>query len=105
MEPESSARLLSGRNFQSFAPPDTLHAIFADKPARQLEERGDATIPIAALLTSQGDDRLGQPALILALRGLITLRASRLMEQTAGPPFTESLFPSVFHGDPPPLGT
>jgi hypothetical protein len=37
IEPESSARLLLGGNFQSFAPPDALHAIFADKPARQLE--------------------------------------------------------------------
>jgi hypothetical protein len=70
-----------------------------------LEQRGDATVPIAAILTSQGDDRLGQPAFILALRGMITLRAPRLMEQTAGPPFTESLFPSMFNGDPPPLGT
>jgi hypothetical protein len=81
------------------------NTIFTDKPARQLEQRGDATVPIAAILTSQGDDRLGQPAFILALRGLITLRAPRLTEQAAGPPFAESLFPSVFHGDPPPLGT
>jgi hypothetical protein len=70
-----------------------------------LEQRRNATVPIAAILTSQGDDRLGQPTFIRALRGLITLRAPRLMEQTAGPPFAESLFPSVFNGDPPPLGT
>jgi hypothetical protein len=105
VEPESAARLLLGRNLQPFAPPNTLHAIFADKPARQLEQRRNATVPIAAILTSQGNDRLGQPAFILALRGLITLRASRLMQQMAGPPFTESLFPSVCNGDPPPLGT
>ena len=105
VEPESSARLLLGRNLQPLAPPNTLHAIFADKPPRQLEQRRNATVPIAAILTSQGDDRLGQPAFILALRGLITLRTSQLMEQTAGPPFTEPLFPSVFNGDPPPLGT
>jgi hypothetical protein len=70
-----------------------------------LEQRRNATVPIAAILTSQGDDRLGQPAFILALRGLITLRAPRLTEQPAGPPFAESLFPSVVNGDPPPLGT
>jgi len=56
-------------------------------------------------LTSQGHDRLRQPIFILPLCGLITLRAPRLVEQTAGPPFTESLFPSALNGDPPPLGT
>lgn len=105
VEPESSAGLLLGRDLQPLAPPDTLHAIFAHKAARHFEQRGDATVPIAAVLTSQGEDRLRQPAFVLPLRGLITLRAARLMEQTAGPPFTESLFPSVLNGDPPPLGT
>jgi len=105
VEPESSARLLLGRNLQPLAPPNTLHSIFADQPARHSEQRRNATVPIAAILTSQGDDRLRQPIFILPLGGLITLRAPRLIEQTAGSPFTESLFPSVLNGDPPPLGT
>jgi len=41
----------------------------------------------------------------VALSALIALRATRLMDQTAGPPFTQSFFPSVVNGDAPPLGT
>jgi hypothetical protein len=105
VEPESSARLLFGRNFQSFASPDALHTIFADAPARLLEQSGDATVAVATILAGQCDDGLRQPIFIAALRGLITLRPPRLMDQAAGLPFTQSFLPSVVNGDAAPLGT
>jgi len=105
IQPESPAWLLSGRNFQTFAFPDPLHTIFADPPARLLQQRRNAPVPEAAVLTGQGDDRLRQAVFIMALRGLITLCSPRLTDQSAGPPFTQAFFPSVLNGEATPLGT
>jgi len=105
VEPESSAWLLFERNLQSFAPPDALHPIFAHIPAGLLQQGCNAPIPVAAILTGQGQDRLCQPIFVIALGGLIALGSPRLAHQPACAPFTQSLFPSVLNGDATPLGT
>jgi hypothetical protein len=105
IEPKSSPRPLLGRNFQSLTTPDALHAIFADTPTGDLEQRSDASVAKAAVLAGQGDNRLREPIFVVSLRGLIALRAARLPHQPAGVPFTQSFFPSVMNGDPAPLGT
>jgi len=105
VEPQPSSRLLFGRNLQPFPPPDTLHSIFANVPARFFEQRSNAPVAVAAVLTGQSDDRLRQPIFVVALRGLIALCPAWLAHQPARAPFTQSFFPSVMNGNPAPLGT
>jgi hypothetical protein len=105
VDPQPAAGPLLGGNLQPFPSPDALHAIFADAPARLLEQRRDPPIPEAAILAGQSHDGLRQLIFVMALRRLIALRSSRLPHQPARSPFTQSFFPSVVNGDPAPLGT
>ena len=105
VKPQSSARLLLGRNLQAFPPPDALHTIFAHRPARLFQQGRDAPVAVAAVLASQPQHRLCQSVFVVALRRLVTLRSARLAHQPARVPFTASFFPSVLNGDAAPLGT
>lgn len=93
------------RNLQAFPSPDALHSIFADFPADLLEQRRDSSIPEAAILTGEGEDRLGEPILVVGLRGLIALRGAPLPDQLAGVPFRDSFVPCVLNGEASPRGT
>jgi hypothetical protein len=93
------------RNLQAFAPPDALHAIFADPPAGVLEQRRDSSITEAAILAGEGEDRLRKPILVVRLCRLIALRGAPLPDQPAGAPFGESFVPCVLNGEASPRGT
>jgi hypothetical protein len=105
VEPQTTARFLLGRDLQSFPPPDALDPVSAHVPASLLQQGRDPPVAVAAILTGQGDDRLGQLVFVVPLRWLIALGSPRLPYQPAGVPFTQSLVPSVLDGDAAPLGT
>ena len=58
IQPETAARLLLLRNLKPLTAPDPLDAILADLPTRSLQQRRNAPITVAAILTSKLDDCL-----------------------------------------------
>jgi hypothetical protein len=94
-----------GGNFQAFSPPDPLHAILANLPPGQLQQRRDPAVSETAILTGERKDRLRQPILVRQLRRLVALRGAPLPHQAAGVPFTHSFVPCVLNGGAAPPGT
>jgi hypothetical protein len=92
-------------HFQALPPPDALHSILAYCPSGHLQQGGDSSITEATILAGQGEDRLGEPILVVALGGLIALRSPPLPNYSAGVPFTQSFVPSVLNGEASPHGT
>jgi hypothetical protein len=85
VEPQPASWLLLLGNLQSFATPDTLHAILAYPPASSLQQRRDAAIPITAVLAGKLDDRLRECIFVFTPYRSIALRAARLVGQPACP--------------------
>jgi hypothetical protein len=81
VKPQPAARLLLLRYLQTFATPDSLHAILAYIPARFLQLDGDASISVPAVLVGQRDDGPGQRVFVVPLCGLIALRAAWLINR------------------------
>jgi hypothetical protein len=105
VQPQPTARLVSGGNLQAFPPPNALHSVLAHSPAGQLQQCCDSPIPEPPVLARQGEDRLREPILVVALGGLVALRGAPLPDQSAGVPFTEPLVPRVLNGEASPHGT
>jgi hypothetical protein len=83
VEPETAARLLPLWHLQAFASPYPLHTILADAPTGMHQERRDAAVTISAILAGKIDDRQSQRIFVFPLGRPITLRATRLVHQTA----------------------
>ena len=65
IEPQPASFRLARRDFQPLPPPDTLHPLGIDAPARGPQQRGDAPIAVAAIFASQPDDRRTQRRFII----------------------------------------
>jgi hypothetical protein len=68
VQPQPTARLLLLRYLQPFATPDALYPVLANLPAIPLQQRRDAAIAIASILTGQLYDGPGEGILVFALR-------------------------------------
>src|ERR1700722_1025890 len=92
VEPQPAARLLPRRNLQPFATPDTLDPVLATLPAFSLQQRRDATVAIASILSGKIGDGPGERVFILAPCQMVALGAAWLVHQPARPPFAHALF-------------
>jgi hypothetical protein len=79
VEPQPPARLLSLRNLQPLATPDTLHAILAYPPAGPLQQRRDPAIPITAVLAGKLNDLLRECIFVFPPDRTVALRAGWLV--------------------------
>jgi hypothetical protein len=70
---------------------DTLHAILTNMRARFLQQRGNAPVAIATLLTGQLGDRLCQCIFVGSIRRLVALCSAPLSDQPARVPFTHPM--------------
>src|SRR5579859_2883596 len=91
VEPQPSTRLLLLRNRQPFATPDALDSILANMPVRSPQQRRDAPVTVASVLTGQLNDGLRESILVFALCRLIPLRAAWLVHQLARTSFTHPM--------------
>src|SRR3984957_1513227 len=80
VEPQPAARLLPRRNLQPFATPDTLDPVLANLPAISLQQRRDATVAIASVLSGKIGDGPGERVFIRQLRPQ-PLRLAQLLIQ------------------------
>ena len=85
VEPEPPPLWLSGRNLQPLPPPDPLHPLAVDLPARMPQQRRDPAVAVAAILGGQRDDIGGEPHLVVGRAWRLALRGAVLAENLAGP--------------------
>jgi hypothetical protein len=105
-EPEPAALGLPLRDLQPLAPPDPLHPLVVDHPARRgPQQLGDLAVAVAAVPARELDDVGGEPLLVVpAPRGL-ALRRAVLAERGAGAALGEpELVPDVPDAGAPPRG-
>ena len=93
IQPQATPFRLLLRYFQPLATPDAFHALVVNVPALKEENRGDAPIPVTAILAGQIDNGLGQGALVIAHNQRATLCRSRLPQNPAGPALRECKLP------------
>src|SRR5271155_5002348 len=98
IEPEPSPWFLLLGYLQPFATPDALHSIFPHLPACRPQQRRDPPVAVTAILTGQGNDRLGQRIFIHSLDRHVALRSTPLIHQPAGMPLGEFMsLPCMLH--------
>ena len=91
IEPKPAPLRLLVWNLQRLTPPDALYALVVHVPAFSMKQCRDPSIAVAAILTSQADDRRGQRLLVISIDGLITLRRAGLAKHTAGTPLRHGI--------------
>ena len=91
VEPQPPSWLLLLWNLQPFATPDSFYPVLADLPAGPLEQRRDPAISLAAILTGQRHDGLGERIFIVSLRRPVALGAAWLLHHTARQPLAHPM--------------
>ena len=83
-QPEPAPLGLLGRDLEPLTPPDPLHPLVVDHPARgRAQQLGDLAIAIAAVLPGELDDVGGQPFLVVPAPRTFALRRAVLVERSA----------------------
>ena len=91
VEPQPASWLLLLGYLQPFTTPDPLNPVLADLPARPLQQRRDAAVPIAAIPAGQLNDGLGKSIFVIAPCRPVALRATWLVHQMARPPLRQTM--------------
>ena len=86
-QPEPASLRLFLRDLESLLSPDPFHSLVVHAPTFVLEQRRDASIPIASILAGKGNDSIPQGFLISRLSQPILLRGATLPHHTARPAF------------------
>ena len=90
MQPQTAAFGLLVGDLQPLTPPDPLHQLIIDPPARIPQQSRDLAVAIPAILARQRDDVGGQPLLVIAASWNLALRRAVLSERRTGATFGDA---------------
>ncbi len=83
-QPEPAPLGLLGRDLEPLAPPDPLHPLVVDHPARgRAQQLGDLAVAVAAVPARELDDVGGEPLLVVPAPRELALRRAVLAERSA----------------------
>lgn len=83
-QPQATTFGLLCWDLQSFAPPDPLHPLVIDQPARVTQQGCDLAVAVTAILSGKLDDVGRQPLLVVAALRRPALRRAMLAERRTG---------------------
>jgi hypothetical protein len=83
-QPQTTALGLLLGDLQPFTPPDPLHPLVVDQPARVPQQGRDLAVAVAAVSAGKLDDVGRQPLLVIAALRCLALCRAVLAERRAG---------------------
>jgi hypothetical protein len=105
-QPEPAPLGLLGRDLEPLAPPDPLHPLVVDHPARGgAQQLRDLAVAVAAVPPGKLDDVGGEPLLVVPAPRKLALRRAVLAERRAGATLGDpELVPDVLDAGATPRG-